>query len=140
MIDATYLPDTDITLEDMKYDQMQIMDSDSIYTFVAFADDDPNRFRIHFNKTITGIEFEDFNHYNDESIQIYSYGKHVYIKKEDRSTSGYVMLYDMYGREVLSQLIEQTSLMKIPVQLNNSYLVVKVISDSKVFTSKVYIK
>jgi hypothetical protein len=50
------------------------------------------------------------------------------------------MLYDMYGREVLSQLIEQTSLMKIPVQLNNSYLVVKVISDSKVFTSKVYIK
>ncbi len=140
MIDATYLPDTDITLEDMKYDQMQNMDSDSIYTFVAFADDDPNRFRIHFNKTITGIEFEDFNHYNDESIQIYSYGKHVYIKKEDISSSGYVMLYDMYGREVLSQLIEQTSLMKIPVQLNNSYLVVKVISDSKVFTSKVYIK
>ncbi|MEE4259510.1 MAG: hypothetical protein V2I62_07120, partial [Bacteroidales bacterium] len=74
------------------------------------------------------------------SIQIYSYGKHVYIKKEDISSSGYVMLYDMYGREVLSQLIEQTSLMKIPVQLNNSYLVVKVISDSKVFTSKVYIK
>jgi hypothetical protein len=140
VIDATYMPDTDITLEDLKYDQMQNMDSDSIYTFVAFADDDPNRFRIHFNKTTTGIEFEDFNHHNEESIQIYSYGKHVYIKKEDISSSGYVMLYDMYGREVLSHPLEQTSLMKIPVQLNNSYLVVKVISDSKVFTSKVYIK
>jgi hypothetical protein len=50
------------------------------------------------------------------------------------------MLYDMYGREVLAQPLEQTNLMKIPVQLSNSYLVAKVISNSKVFTSKVYIK
>jgi len=140
VIDATYMPDTDITLEDMKYNQMQNMDSDSIYTFVAFADDDPNRFRIHFNKTTTGIEFDDFNQQTDPSVQIYSYDKNVYIKKEDASSSGYVMFYDMYGREVLSKQLEQSQLMKIPVQLNNSYLVVKVISGNKVFTSKVYIK
>jgi hypothetical protein len=140
IVDATYMPDTDITLEDMKYNKMQNMDVDSIYTFVAFADDDPNRFRVHFNKTITGIEFDDFNHHSDLSVQIYSYDKNVYIKKDDASTSGYVMLYDMYGREVFTQPLEQTNLMKIPVQLSNSYLVAKVISNNKVFTSKVYIK
>ena len=140
VIDATYMPDTDITLEDMKYNKMQNMDADSIYAFVAFTDDEPNRFRVHFNKTITGIEFEGDNQLADFSIQIYSYGKNVYIKKEDVSTSGYVMLYDIYGREVLAQPLEQTNLMKIPVQLSNSYLVAKVISNSKVFTSKVYIK
>jgi hypothetical protein len=140
IVDATYLPDTDITLEDMKYNKMQNMDADSIYTFVAFTDDEPNRFRVHFNKAITGIEFEGDNQLTDVSIQIYSYGKNVYIKKEDAATSGLVMLFDMYGREVISKPLEYTNLMKIPVQLSNNYLVAKVISNNKVFTSKVYIK
>jgi len=86
------------------------------------------------------LEFDDFNQQTNPSVQIYSYGKNVYIKKEDLSAYGQVVLYDMYGREVLAQPLEQTNLMKIPVQLSNSYLVAKVISDSKVFTSKVYIK
>ena len=139
-IDMTYLPNTNVTLEDLKYNQTQDMKYDSIYSFVAFTDDDPNRFRIHFNKTTTGIEFQEFDHKTDQSVQIYSHDKNIYIKKEDVNSSGYVMVYDLYGREVLSQPLENTSLMKIPVHLNNTYLIVKVISDSKVTTSKVYIR
>ncbi len=139
-IDMTYLPNTNVTLEDLKYNQTQDMDYDSVYSFVAFADDDPNRFRIHFNKTTTGIEFQEFDPATESSVQIYSYEKNIYIKKEDMNSSGYVMVYDLYGREILTQALEQTSLMKIPVHLNNTYLIVKVISDNKVVTSKVYIR
>jgi len=139
-IDMTWLPNTNVTLEDLKYNQMQDMKYDSIYSFVAFTDDDPNRFRIHFNKTTTGIEFDEFDPKTNQSVQIYSHDKNIYIKKEDVNSSGYVMVYDLYGREVLTQPLEHTSLMKIPVHLNNTYLIVKVISDNKVVTSKVYIQ
>jgi len=139
-IDMTYLPNTNVTLGDLKYNQTQDMKYDSIYSFVAFTDDDPNRFRIHFNKTTTGIEFDDFDPKTDQSVQIYSHDKNIYIKKEVINSSGYVIVYDLYGREVITQPLEHTSLMKIPVHLNNTYLIVKVISDNKVVTSKVYIR
>jgi len=139
-IDMTYLPNTHVTLKDTKYNQTQDMKYDSTYSFVAFTDDDPNRFRIHFNKTTTGIEFQEFDSKTDQSVQIYSHDKNIYIKKEDVNSSGYVMVYDLYGREVLTKPLEYNSLMKIPVHLNNTYLIVKVISNNKVVTSKVYIR
>ncbi|RLD45341.1 MAG: hypothetical protein DRI88_08710 [Bacteroidetes bacterium] len=140
-LDMTHLPDVvEITLEDLKYNQMQSMRYDSVYTFVAFTEDDPDRFRIHFNKTTTGIEFPEPAPVTKSSVQIYAYEKNIYIKKEDINASGKVLVYDLYGREVLAQQLEHTNLMKIPVSANNTYLVVKVISDNYVTTSKVFIR
>ncbi len=140
-LDMTHLPDVvEIILEDLKYNQMQSMRYDSVYTFVAFTEDDPDRFRIHFNKTTTGIEFQELNTEAVSNVQIYAYEKNIYIKKEELNASGKVLVYDLYGRQVLAQQLEHTNLMKIPVSANNTYLVVKVISDNYVTTSKVFIR
>ena len=141
ILDMTHMPETvDIMLEDLKYGQMQHMEYDSVYHFVAFTDDDPDRFRIHFNRTTTGIEFQELNTGMKPPVHIYAFEKNIYIEKEDPSATGNVMVYDLFGRQILSQPLERTSLMKIPVNMNSAYLIVKVISNNKVTTSKVFIR
>jgi hypothetical protein len=141
ILDMTHMPETvDIMLEDLKYGQMQHMEYDSVYHFVAFTDDDPDRFRIHFNRTTTGIEFQELNTGMKPPVHIYAFEKNIYIEKEDPSATGNVMVYDLFGRQILTQPLEHTSLMKIPVNMNSTYLIVKVISDNKVTTSKVFIR
>ena len=75
-------------------------------------------------------------------LKIYSNSGDVVIQNEEaiNSEKMIVLIYDMMGRKVIESTYPQNSTVRIPVNVENSYLVVKVICGSEVYTSKVFIR
>ncbi|HEY9113865.1 MAG TPA: hypothetical protein VIN10_04150, partial [Bacteroidales bacterium] len=84
------------------------------------------------------------DHFIDKKsdIKIYSSNGNVVIQNETvkESEKLNVFIYDMMGRKILESTYPQNSVVRIPVFQNNCYLVVKVISNSEVHTSKVFMR
>jgi hypothetical protein len=75
-------------------------------------------------------------------VKIYSNSGNVVIQSDGIGESDKmdVIIYDMMGRKVIESSYPQNSVVQIPVYQNNCYLVVKVISSSEVYTSKVFMR
>ena len=124
----------------MQTSEMINLNDDPVYIFSANKDDNPDRFRLHFKYSPTGIE--DPGNAEDKSVNIYSYNDAVYIN--NTSTGMYdrasVAIYDMYGREIYFNKTQLNNLTRIPVSVRNAYLVVKVATGEKVYTEKVFVQ
>lgn len=94
-----YLPETDVTLEDLKTGIFQKLNDNPEYSFTGTPEDDPERFLVHFYNLPIGIDYPNINE-NNKEINIYAYDKTVYIKckGETINHTGIVSIYDMYGR------------------------------------------
>jgi hypothetical protein len=137
--DFTYFTGAEVTLEDLKTGNTQNLNKNSIYSFSGSKDDSPERFLLHFAWSPNGIG-EDFEH--SSNIQIYSYDKDVYIRSSEEAInqSGEVFVYDLMGRELAQQTIGRGELIKLNVNAQNNYVVVKVVKDGFAKTEKVFIK
>ena len=51
-----------------------------------------------------------------------------------------IAVFDIYGRELYRSSEILGGLKQIPFNVNNSYLIVKIVSDNKTYTSKVFIQ
>lgn len=133
------LENISITLEDIKTGNTQDLRAKPTYLFNATYNDYPERFLLHFAWSPDDLE-EDFE--QPSNIQIYSYGKEVYIHSTDDAVNqnGNVFIYDLMGRELADQKIAGEKLIKIPVNTANNYVVVKVVKASSTKIQKVYIK
>ena len=127
-----------VTLEDSKTGIMHEFNSGEQYTFNASTDDASDRFLLHFMYSATGIE----DPADDDSalLNIYAYNKAVYISNADNAVQSTIFIYDLMGREVYSNNVELGSYTRIPVNVNNTYLIVKVIKGNDVVTQKVFIQ
>jgi len=136
-----YLPETDVTLEDLKTGIFQKLNDNPEYSFTGTPEDDPERFLVHFYNLPIGIDYPNINE-NNKEINIYAYDKTVYIKckGETINHTGIVSIYDMYGRLILNKNLLPRSINKIHVPVSNNLLIVKVIKGNKMFTDKVFIK
>lgn len=134
------LEDVFITLEDVKTNMMQDLRELPVYSFTASSNDEAERFLLHFAWSPNGIDdnFEGAT----SNIQIYSYGKDIYIRSTYNAINqnGDVFIYDLMGREIIQKKVVGTELLKIPVNTTNNYLVVKVVNEGSTKTQKVYIK
>ncbi|NOX85320.1 MAG: hypothetical protein GXO86_05055 [Chlorobi bacterium] len=130
------LEETEILLEDLVEDQLQDMIANPEYAFYAVKNHPPDRFLIHFNPNITSVGEEK----TENNIAIYSFGKTIYIITKGLTEPAYVSVVDLYGRELINKQLSSSAVNTIPVRLNNSYLVVKVFSRSKVTVKKVFIR
>ena len=101
----------------------------SSYTFDYFPGID-SRFVLHFD----ALGVDDVA---GSLFKVYSYDKQVYISVPE-NTSGWITVYDMMGKEVARETIK-SSLNIISLQ-NSAYYAVKVISNEKTVTQKVFIK
>jgi len=137
--DLDQLPDTKITLEDLQTGTIQNMNNNPVYTFTAYNGDEPNRFRVHFTSSPNSVNESDAVN-ND--IQIYSYGKEVYIRSTNDAVhqNGIVYVYDLMGRKLTEKKIAGSNLVNFTVNTNNNYVVIKVVKESSVKTQKVFIK
>ena len=118
-----------VWLEDTFTGEFTNLTSDS-YTFVASADDDVNRFIVHFAPLSTPENAADL--YN-----IYSYNKDVYVTVPE-NTKGDIVIFNMMGQEVASTTI--TDVLNIIPLEKGAYYVVKVLSSESVVTKKVFVK
>lgn len=136
--DLDQLPNIKITLEDLKTGITQDLIRNNIYDFDALPDDNPERFLLHFMSSPDGID----NYEPDLIIDIYSYGKDIYVHstKDGVNNKANVFIYDLIGRKIVTQNIQGEALVKIPVQLNNLYVIVKVVDRTRTKTKMVFIK
>ena len=95
----------------------------------------PGRFLLHFNPMLTEIDDQD-----EQEVSIYASGKFVYIRCNDFSSRAKVFVYDMYGREIASQSLAQSTINKIRLHLNNSNVIVKTVDKGEVNVRKLFIQ
>jgi len=130
---------TRVILEDTKTGAMHEFNTGEYYAFNASTDDSPDRFLLHFMYSPTGTE----DPAADEavsSLNIYSHGKAVYVTNNNNTAHTTILMYDVMGREIYSNKTELGSLTRIPVNVNNTYLIVKIINGSEIVTQKVFIQ
>jgi len=136
----SYFTGANVTLEDLKTGDTQNLSENGTYSFTGSKDDSPERFLLHFAWSPDGIgdEISDVS----SNIQIYSYGKDVYIRSNEEAINqnGNVFVYDLMGCELAQEKIIGTELIKFLVNACNTYVVVKVVKDGSTKTQKVYIK
>lgn len=137
--DLDQLPNTAIILEDLKTGITQDFNKNPVYGFSAAVHDDSQRFLLHFMPSPQGVNYEAVT---DLIINIYSYGKDIYIRLADEEVNkkSQVFVYDLMGREVEAQNIQGEALVKIPVNLTNKYVIVKVVNGGSAKTEMVFIE
>gem|GEM_PF-2254328 len=134
-VDLEYYTGGEIILEDRLEDINHNLVENPVYTFNASKTDNDNRFLLHFAHSPNAVGDENMD--NGE-ISIYSYGKDIYINSEENK-HGTVTVYDLMGRVYHQQDIEN-KLEKIQLDINNSYVVVQVVTDEISKTEMVFIK
>jgi len=134
------LPDMMISLEDLQTGTIHDFINNPVYTFNASTGDDVNRFLLHFKSTTFGIN-EDLSNEN-ESINIYTAINNLYIRSTGTAIheAGNVEVYSIVGQKLLDQKIEAGALVSIPLNVKNSYLVVRINKPSGTVVKKVFTK
>ena len=136
--DLSSLPETDVVLEDLKLNKIQNLNNNPVYTFEATTYQNPDRFRLHFNRSVTGID----NNNTHSAIRAYAYEKNVYVlsSKALANENKVLTIYDITGRTLVNKTLPPGDIVRVPVNASNAYVVVRVISNGEVYTTKVFIK
>ncbi|MCB2219868.1 MAG: T9SS type A sorting domain-containing protein [Bacteroidetes bacterium] len=119
-----------IYLEDLKLGTMHNLFNDNTYGFVASADDDPNRFLLHFGQPATTPENL------ETACNIYAYGHYVYIKLPD-GQSATAVIHDMLGKRVITKKLK-INMEKIWINNGGAYIV-NVYTGNIAKTQKIFI-
>jgi len=135
--DLDLVPNVEVVLEDTKLDLLQNLNKKPVYTFNAVTYANPARFVLHLNRSVNGI---DDNKASD--IKVYAANKNLYVSSRGSAVNNTkeVRVYDIMGRLLLDKTIPPGDLIRIPFHTFSSYVIVKVISDNQVNTTKVFIK
>jgi hypothetical protein len=127
---------TDIYLEDIQTGAAWVRLNDNpVYTFTATATDPKARFILHFFGP-TGIN----EARAPEAIRIYSYNHDAYILNDGTEVIKKYEVYDMMGRLLQSGSELNSTVNKVYVGQEPAYYVVKVITQNRIYTGKVFIK
>ncbi len=133
-----FLPNTEVLLEDLFTGIVHDFVNNPVYYFESLENDGHNRFLLHFGQIITGNE----NQKNENSIQVYAYDRVVYIRSEGKAAKEQkeIVITDLLGRTVLQTILPPSMLSKIPINVSNRYLIIKIQSESGINTAKVFIQ
>ena len=133
------LPNVNITLEDLKTEITQDLIIEPIYTFTASAGDEINRFLLHFKSNAFGIDQS--IDVENPMVEIYSYAKRIYIRSKGiaATESGQIEIFSISGQLINKQTISAKTLISIPANTTNNYLLVKLTKASEVTIKKVFI-
>ena len=122
-----------IKLEDIFTGSIQDLRQNPVYTFAGSANDNANRFVLHFANS-TGI-----NEPNITSVvTIYSNENTIYINTNDKVIN--ISIFDVLGKLIVSESGNPQGLTSIKMESATAYYMVKVTTDKGVSTEKVFVK
>jgi len=124
-----------ILLEDLLTGNIVNLLEVPLYSFTATPDDISERFRLKFTNDITGLGKE-----SEKFVNIYSFGNTIFVQLQSEETGQEVIIYDMLGQEVDKQNSLSKGLNTISVDKGMGYYLVKVKSEGKIITEKVFLK
>jgi hypothetical protein len=148
-IDGTYqlvlnglenLDEVSIYLEDLQQGIIHDFSNDPVYKFTASEGDNENRFILNFVYNPTGIENNQIE--SNSSITLYSHDESVYILSDKilSDKNGEIYVYDLLGKLIYKDNIPAKSLVRLKLNLDNQYVIVKVIKNNQIKTEKLFIK
>ncbi len=124
---------TTITLEDTKTNTFTNLMQQAVYTFTASPADNANRFKLHFG--VNGI-----NENGNGNISIYSNSNVIYVNNNSKEVVKKIVVMNVLGQEILNKKAANTTVNTITMDVASAYYVVKVITENKVYTEKVYVR
>ncbi len=101
------------------------------YKFNSKKSDSEDRFVLHFSN-------ENLENIAEESVKIYSYEKSIYIDNPFENAN--VIVYDIAGRKVFEELLNEKSLIKLDIAQKSGTYFVKFYSNNKIVNAKIIIK
>jgi hypothetical protein len=122
-----------VYLEDRQTGSISNLPENSMIEFAYSASDDPHRFNIILKDMAMG--FEDIS---KPDVIIYSSKRTVNIKIPEKQ-HGEASIFDLIGREITRKSIHGDNLNQSEVNGNPGYYIVRVRTDEKVVTQKVFI-
>ena len=68
--------------------------------------------------------------------------KAIYVKFVEESSfrNTQIRVFDLFGRQITDRMVNKSSMIKIPVNVSNTYLIVKVINEGNVVVKKVFVQ
>ncbi|MEI7981683.1 MAG: T9SS type A sorting domain-containing protein [Bacteroidota bacterium] len=128
--------ETAISLEDTKTNITQDLRTNMVYTFSSSEGDNPKRFFVHFgapngvNETVGG-----------NPVRIYSSGNTLYINGNNGNIiKGDIFVYNLMGQQMLQSKLSEGAMTKLSINAPIGYYLVKVITEKKATTAKVFIQ
>ena len=131
----SFVAGTSIKLEDTKLNTFTDLNAQPVYSFSADANDNVNRFKVHFGAP-TGIN----NNNGNGGINIYSDNNIIYINNLGTEQIKDIIVYDLLGQELLRKQASNNTVNTVNMQFATAYYMVKVVTSSNVYTKKVYVK
>jgi hypothetical protein len=122
---------TSIYLEDKVTGQVVKLNDNPVYTFTSDAVT-----TVRFNLLFAPLGISEIG---SVKINIYANLKDVYVNIPG-AIHGNIVIYNLLGSEIASQVIQANTLNKITLNNPTGYYIVKVISDSGITTGKVFIQ
>ncbi|MCK9422759.1 MAG: T9SS type A sorting domain-containing protein [Bacteroidales bacterium] len=128
--------DVSISLEDTKTNITQDLRESPVYTFSSSEGDNPKRFNLHFGAP-NGVNEIDGN----IPVRIYSSNNIIYLSNNTGvSLKGEVFVYNLMGQQMMQTKLSEGVLTKINLNAPTGYYLVKVITDQKAYSGKIFIR
>lgn len=118
----------------MKTGTISKLNETPVYNFTYSPLEEEHRFNLHFKDSWYGVRIIDLT-----GVNIYAFEKTVYVHMQNSET-GMISIFDIMGQEINRVALNNETLVKIPVITESGYYLVKVESDSCIYTQKVFIK
>ncbi len=122
-----------VFLHDVVLDKTIEIGAGESYTFTTTATDDAHRFNVVFKSAATGL-----NESLQNEVSIYAAQKSFFVKTNS-ATNQRVLIYDMSGKMVLSQELNQQN-NEIQTQFKTGIYIVQVKGEGGLYTQKVILK
>ncbi len=127
--------DKDLMLEDLITGETYHIDDFESIEFTGDIEDESLRFLLHINQTVNTFNLDA----NSSMVQIYSYGKNIYIKSsgEFQNKDKKVLIYDMNGHLLYQNNHTKSVETIIENNYQNQILIVQCIYPSQSFQHKI---
>lgn len=128
--------DVSLSLEDLKTGSSHDLRQNPSYAFTSAEGDNPHRFLLHIGAPNAVNEMD-----KDHSISIYAYDHTLYISNmTGKSLNGKVFVYNLMGQQLMQQTLNETAQTAIHMNAVTGYYLVKVITDRKVWSDKIFLQ
>ncbi|NVN94128.1 MAG: T9SS type A sorting domain-containing protein [Bacteroidetes bacterium] len=122
-----------IKLEDVLTGNIQDLRQNPVYSFAASANENANRFVLHF-----GMSSNSINETSNNNTNIYAYGKTIYVNTTESVKE--ISVYNMLGQQITSKVGNNKEINSIAINKASAYYMVRVITDKATYCEKVFIK
>jgi hypothetical protein len=131
----TFFGAWDLYLKDAESDSIQSLTADSVYVFNSEPGVYEDRFSLYFKKPSS----VDVSKYWD--INVYAYQDNLFVNLNEMNEKITLQIFDLEGRLRRTAVMQNTTYFSMPIEeLNAGVYIVRIVGESNIFSSKLFIK